>query len=162
VNGGAARVRGIELAYRQQFSNLPGFWKGFGVFANYTRLQTHGDYGDLGADAGPADLVGFVPKSGNLGLTYNAQPWSIRAQINYTGSQLFRFNANIANRQYEYSKCPLDLSVKYEFSPRFSVYVDAINVFRSPIQRRYQYVAFREMGHDRYSPSIKAGISGRF
>ena len=162
VNGGSARVRGLEVAYQQQFSNLPGFWKGFGIFANFTRLQTEGDYGDIGTNSGPADLVGFVPKSGNLGLTYNAMPWSIRAQVNYTGSQLFRFNATLANRQYEYSKSPVDLSVKYTFSPRFSVYLDVINVFRSPIQRRFQYVSSREMGHDRYSPSIKAGISGRF
>jgi iron complex outermembrane recepter protein len=162
VNGGSARVRGLELAYQQQFSNLPGFWKGFGIFANYTRLQTEGDYGDIGSNSGPADLVGFVPKSGNIGITYNAAPWSIRAQMNYTGSQLFRFNANVANRQYEYSKNPVDLSVKYTINPRFSVYCDFINVLRSPIQRRFQYVPSREMGHDRYSPVIKAGIMGRF
>ena len=162
VNGGSARVRGLELAYQQQFSNLPGFWKGFGVFANYTRLQTQGDYGGIGSNSGPADLVGFVPKSGNVGFTYNALPWSIRLQMNYTGSQLFRYNANLASRQYEYSKNPLDLSVKYTINPRFSLYCDVINVFRSPIQRRYQYVPFREMGHDRYSPSVKAGIMGRF
>ena len=162
ANGGSATVRGLELAYQQQFSNLPGVWKGFGIFANYTRLQTEGDYGNIGGQSGPADLVGFVPKSGNVGLTYHAHPWAIRAQMNYTGSQLFRFNATLASRQYEYSKSPLDISVKYSFSPRFSVYLDVINVFRSPIQRRYQYVPEREMGHDRYSPVIKAGITGRF
>ena len=132
------------------------------MFANYTRLQTKGDYGDIGSNSGPADLVGFVPKSGNIGLTYNAHPWSIRVQMNYTGSQLFRYNATLANRQYEYSKNPLDISLKYALSPRFSVYCDFINVFRSPIQRRYQYVPTREMGHDRYSPVIKAGVMGRF
>jgi TonB-dependent receptor len=161
-NGGSARVRGLELAYQQQFSNLPGFWKGFGIFANYTRLETTGDYGAIGTTAGPADLVGFVPKSGNIGVTYNAHPWSVRVQMNYTGSQLFRFNANEANRQHEYSKRPLDISVKYSITPRFNLYCDVINVFRSPIQRRFQYIPEREMGHDRYSPVIKAGITGRF
>jgi TonB-dependent receptor len=161
-NGGSARVRGLELAYQQQFSNLPGFWKGFGIFANYTRLETTGDYGMIGSTAGPSDLVGFVPKSGNIGITYNAHPWSVRVQMNYTGSQLFRFNANEANRQHEYSKNPLDISVKYAINRRLSLYCDVINVFRSPIQRRFQYVPMREMGHDRYSPVIKAGITGRF
>jgi hypothetical protein len=37
-----------------------------------------------------------------------------------------------------------------------------INVFRSPIQRRFQHILSREMGHDRYSPVIKAWITGRF
>ena len=71
------------------------------------------------------------------------------AQVNYTGSQLFRFNANVAERQYEYSKSPVDLSLNYAFSLPFSVYCDVIDVFRSPIQRRYQYIATREMGRDR-------------
>lgn len=162
ANGGSARVRGLELAYQQQFFNLPGFWKGFGVFANYTRLQTTGDYGNLGSKTTPSDLVGFVPKSGNVGITYNAHPWSLRAQMNYTGSQLFRYNANVANRQHEYAKHPVDLSIKYSISPRLNLYCDVINVFRSPIQRRFQYIPSREMGHDRYSPVIKAGVTGRF
>lgn len=162
LNGGSARVRGLELAYQQQFSNLPGFWKGFGIFANYTRLETTGDYGEIGTTTTPSDLVGFVPKSGNVGVTYNAHPWSIRGQMNYTGSQLFRFNANEANRQHEYSKNPVDLSVKYSINRHLNLYCDVINVFRSPIQRRFQYIPSREMGHDRYSPSIKVGVTGRF
>lgn len=162
LNGGSARVRGLELAYQQQFSNLPGFWRGFGIFANYTRLETTGDYGNIGSTTTPSELVGFVPKSGNVGLTYNAHPWSIRVQMNYTGSQLFRYNANVANRQHEYSKNPVDLSVKYSINRRLNLYCDVINVFRSPIQRRFQYVPSREMGHDRYSPVIKLGVTGQF
>ena len=66
--------------------------------------------------------------------------------MNYTGSQLFRYNANVANRQHEYSENPVDLSVKYSINRRLNLYCDVIKVFRSPIQRRLQYIPSREMG----------------
>ena len=36
VNGGSGEIAGIELAYQQQFSFLPGMWSGLGVSTNYT------------------------------------------------------------------------------------------------------------------------------
>ncbi|MBI4624314.1 MAG: TonB-dependent receptor, partial [Verrucomicrobia bacterium] len=42
ANGGAARVKGLEAAYQQQFTFLPGWLNGFGAFANYTRLEADG------------------------------------------------------------------------------------------------------------------------
>ena len=45
-NGGTAWVRGLEFAYQQQLSelNLSRFLKPFGFFANFTWLQTQGNY----------------------------------------------------------------------------------------------------------------------
>src|SRR4030095_17257388 len=37
-NGGSARYRGFELAYKQQFTFLPGFWRGFGFYAHSTQV----------------------------------------------------------------------------------------------------------------------------
>lgn len=44
VNGGWARVRGVEFNYQQSLSFLPGWLGGFGIFANGTRLVTRGTY----------------------------------------------------------------------------------------------------------------------
>ena len=44
-NGGSAKVRGLELAYQQQFTFLPGIFQGLGAYANYSRNETEGDYG---------------------------------------------------------------------------------------------------------------------
>ena len=43
------KMEGFEIAYQQQFSFLPGFWKGFGAFANYTKLESEGNYGGPGS-----------------------------------------------------------------------------------------------------------------
>jgi TonB-dependent receptor len=36
INGGNADIFGLEFAVQRQLDFLPGFWKGFGVYANYT------------------------------------------------------------------------------------------------------------------------------
>jgi iron complex outermembrane recepter protein len=161
-NGGEALIRGYELSYQQQFTNLPGFWKGFGAFANYTRLKTEGNYGTPGANVTQAELVGFVPRSSNYGLTYAGYRWTFRAQMNYTSSHLFQFNANPLLRQYHFSRNPVDLSVKYKLTEHLSLFADLINAFRAPLQYRYMAVPFRPIGNDRFSPVLKLGVSGRF
>jgi len=44
-NGGAAKVKGLEFSYSQQFTFLPGFWNGFGAFFNATVMRAEGNYG---------------------------------------------------------------------------------------------------------------------
>ncbi|MBM3854370.1 MAG: TonB-dependent receptor, partial [Verrucomicrobia bacterium] len=44
TNGGSARMRGLEVSLQYQFSNLPGFWRGFGMYANHTWLEPSGEY----------------------------------------------------------------------------------------------------------------------
>ena len=121
-NGGKALVRGYELSYQQQFTKLPGIWRGLGVFANYTRLKTSGNYGTPGAAVTASDLVGFIPRSSNFGLTYSGHRWTLRAQMNYTSAHLFQFNANPLLRQYNFSREPLDLSVKYTLTQQLSLF----------------------------------------
>jgi TonB-dependent receptor len=84
-NGGAARIRGIELSYIQQWTFLPGIWKGLGAFANATWMEAEGNYGD--GDAAPLTpdprVAGFNPFIANIGLSYIRGRWNLRANLNY-------------------------------------------------------------------------------
>jgi iron complex outermembrane recepter protein len=159
LNGGYARVRGAEFAYQQQFSNLHGFWRGFGVFANYTWLETEGDYGNIG---NPTDLVGFVPRSGNVGVSYTGGGFTIRAKANYQGKQLWVYNVNPVLRRYRVPRTPLDLNISYAWSPRLNVFVDVLDVFESPLDMAYLYEPSRRQINAMYGRVIKFGVSGRF
>jgi hypothetical protein len=46
ANTGGARIRGFEVGDQQPYSFLPGFWRGFGSFANFSSTQAEGDYGN--------------------------------------------------------------------------------------------------------------------
>jgi hypothetical protein len=108
-----------------------------------------------------AELAGFVPRSANGGVTYTARRWAFRLHLHYTSDQLFQFHPSPVLRQYLYARRPVDISVKYNLNARISLFADAINAFRSPVQRRYMYVPGREMGHDWFSPIIKFGLNAR-
>jgi outer membrane receptor protein involved in Fe transport len=154
ANGGFARIRGIELNYQQQFTNLPGFWRGFGVFMNNTWLETIGDYGTIGASRSSGQVPGFIRRSGNVGISY----------IHY-GRTIGSINANPALQQVNYGRKKVDFSLSYAFSPRLTVYADVVNVFGDTFMAGgspYIYIPARKRGADEYPPEIKFGVSGRF
>ncbi|HUR60410.1 MAG TPA: TonB-dependent receptor, partial [Opitutaceae bacterium] len=165
MNGGSAQIRGLEFSYSQQFSKLQAFGgrlRGFGAFANFTWLQTEGNYGTPGASRNGAQLPNFTPKSGNLGVSYIAHGWTIRAKWNYTGSRLQSFNADPAQRTYNTISKPVDLNLAYQIRRGVSIYADVINVFNTPTNHEYTYIPDRKTRNDLYTTVIKFGVSGSF
>ena len=164
ANGGSARIRGVEVSYQQQFSNLPGFWRGFGVYANHTWLQTKGDYGTPGAAFQSGEVPGFIPRSANGGLSYLNRGWTLRAQYNYNGRALgSTLNANPALRQYNYSKRRVDFNASYALSPKLTLFADVINALSDTLgDNPYISIPERKRGADLFTAEIKFGVSGRF
>lgn len=161
-NGGSAKIRGIEFAYSQQFSHLPGFWRGFGAFANMTWLQTEGDYGTPGANRTGGTIPLFTPRTGNVGVSYIAHGWTIRVKVNHMSDRLESYNADPSRRVYDKGSTPTDVNLAYAFSRRFSVYADVINVFNVGTNHQYTYIRDRATRNDLYTTVIKFGVSGSF
>ncbi|MSU23280.1 MAG: TonB-dependent receptor [Opitutus sp.] len=66
TNTGSAKIKGWEFSYQQELTFLPGVLRGLGVFANFTVLDTKGDYG-TGSAVSTTEVLGFIPHSGNVG-----------------------------------------------------------------------------------------------
>lgn len=158
-NGGFAKIRGIELAYQQQLTFLPGWWSGFGVFANYTRLETEGDYGATVVRS-TSEVAGFTPETGNLGVSYIKGRSSFRIQFNHAGKYLATFNANPAALLYRQARSTVALKTRYTLSKRFDVYIDVDNVFAEP-DRASVYSTGRPQDMFKMSPQFNLGINGR-
>lgn len=161
LNGGFARVRGLELNYQQQFSNLRGFWRGFGVYGNLTLLDTKGDYGSIGNTVTQGQLAGFETRTASMGISYNSPRWSIRLQRTYNGPSKQAIQADPTNQRFNRSTKPVDLNASYTFSPRWSVFLDVVNVFDSPLVHSYIYHPSRPRSADGWKPLFKFGVSGR-
>ena len=152
VNGGSARMRGLEISLQHQFSNLPGLWRGFGMYANMTWLQPSGEY-----------LSVATGHSGNVGLSYIGHGWTVRLHQNFAGRSVVRQAANPVTQRQDFGAKRVDLNVSYRITRNLSVYVDGINILSDPLDRpSYIYVPGRKRGTDTYNPEIKSGISGRF
>lgn len=68
-NGGTANVTGIETAFQRQLDFLPGIWKGFGVYANYT-FTTSTTTGIEGRGNDKLALPGAAKHMLNASLSY--------------------------------------------------------------------------------------------
>jgi TonB-dependent receptor len=152
INGSSARMRGLELNFQQQFTNLPGFWRGFGLYANCTWLQTAGNYESQA-----------VPHSGNVGISYIDYGWTVRVQENFTGRSVAGLSATPATQLHNYGKKKVDLNVSYRITRKLTVFADVINVFGDSVGGNpFYYIPGRKRGADKFNPEVKAGLSGRF
>jgi TonB-dependent receptor len=159
-NGGSARIEGYELAYQQQFTFLPGYLRGLGMFANYTRLTTEGDYGST-TPRTTASVPGFVPKSANLGLSYSYARFSLRGKWNYKSLALFSYSANAASLRYNPSLARIDLSARFKLTRNLDFYADVVNltaelmIFQGPVAGRRDSISD-------YGRKVSFGFSGRY
>ncbi|MDO8540531.1 MAG: outer membrane beta-barrel protein [Opitutaceae bacterium] len=159
LNGGHARYRGFELSYQQQFTFLRGFWRGFGVNANYTQLETKGDYGGTVATT---QVAGFRPKSANAAINYQKGKYRSSVQANWVDAYLLTVAANPAQIVYEAPRTSVNVKFTYDYSSRTSFYLNLDNLTRSPINSRY-YTYRDRIGYTRLPyRSIAAGVQGRF
>ena len=161
ANAGAVVVQGWEFSYQQQFTFLPGFLKGFSGSANYTILNTHGKFGDTPYRRN-GEVAGFIPRSGNVGLSWRYRGFSARALYNYTGSHISTYSATSpALNYYRFARNTVNLGLAYQLSPNLSLTVDISNLFNEP-QRLYTFVPDRMRSTIINSTTITSGISGRF
>jgi iron complex outermembrane receptor protein len=85
-------IRGIEIAYQQNFTFLPGFLKNFGAQVNYTHIDSELNYiidtGSLTPPVRPqligqAPFLGASPDSVNATLYYETPRWTARVSSAY-------------------------------------------------------------------------------
>ena len=159
-NGGFAKIKGWEFEYRQQLSFLPGPFKGLGIFSNLTLITTKGDYG-TGRVQSTDEVESFVPRTGNIGLTYNHRRFAARAQVNYTGNYLITYSADRSRLIYGAPRTTTNAGFSYDVSRTLTVFCDLQNLFNPP---SYNYRLYRERPQRvyHYYSAISMGVKGRF
>jgi len=161
ANGGFARIRGWEANYRQQFTFLPGWLAGFGALANYTWLETRGDYGGAGVQT-TATLANFTPRAANVGISYIRGKFNIRLTYGMAGETLLAYNAQQHLRRYRLQGNRLELKTRYPIGRRLDVYLDVYNVTNDKLRDVFAVPDRPRSILDRNDPQIHFGINGRF
>lgn len=122
-NIGSARIRGFELSYQQQFSFLPGVWKGLGAYANFTYLEAEGDFGTA---ATTSKLGNLAPRSGNAGFNFRGRGLDLRVLSNWTAG---KYKSTLAPIEvYAEERLTFDVKVQYAINRRYSVFFDCVNL----------------------------------
>jgi TonB-dependent receptor len=159
-NGGMATIEGYELSYQQQYTFLPGLLKGLGAYANYTKIQTNGDYG-TGSPRATGTVPGFVPETANLGVSYSYGRFSVRAKWNYKTAQLTVYNDDPAQLRYLAESKRVDLNFRVRINSHINVFADLINVTGTPI--KYERGAIGRIDwYQNNGRRAVLGLSGRY
>ena len=161
-NGGSAKVKGFELGYSQQFTFLPGIWKGLGAFANLTKMQAEGNYGTGSAIALAPNprVAGFNPFVANVGVSYIRSRLSLRASFNYRGRYLTGINAIESRATYAHARPTVDIKTLYNINRNFSVYLDVVNLVMEP-DRQTEFGYGRPQTTHLMRPQFFFGVNAR-
>jgi len=161
ANAGTAFVQGWELSYQQQFTFLPGLLKGFALSANYTTLDTHGDFGGT-ANLSTGQVAGFIPRTGNLSLSWRYRAFNTRLLYNYTSDYISSYTAATVGRNlYRFKREIVNWGFGYQLSPRLSLSLDISNLFNEPV---VQYRGIKDQMERTliHGTTINVGVTGRF
>jgi iron complex outermembrane recepter protein len=155
-NLGSAKIRGLEANYSQQFRNLPKPFNGLSVSANYTRLNTEGQYAN-----GARALANFTPWTANLGASYTWRKLQVRYMYRFKSTYLTSYSATALSSTYVNQDNEIDINVEYKWKPSLAIFFDISNL--------------NDTGFDQFSLNMSrvnsaadpgrrmnAGISGRF
>ena len=160
TNAGTAEVKGWEIDYRQQFPFLPGALKGLELAANYTVLKTQGNFGGTTVTR-DTEVAGFVPKTGNVSLSYTYDRFGTRITYNYASDYLSSFNTTRALRLYTTNLKTVIWSFSYRYRPDVNFSLDFSNAFGATRQQ-HQYMPGRTSQIYVPNKMISFGVSGHF
>lgn len=160
-NRGSAKVQGMEFSYRQQLTFLPGWARGFGVNATYTKLKTEGNYGGNVA-LSTSSLQGFVPQTGAFGLTYRGYNLELRLQAVFYDEYLAAANTDLRLQQWWRSRHVWNWKSRYNFSRKWGLFFDVDNFTGAYGSELYRGFKDRPNQFGTFVPRIQVGVGGQF
>jgi TonB-dependent receptor len=164
VNGGHAYVQGIELAYQQHLTWLPGVLSGARIDANMTWTNSK-NYDLLGRTDTPP-LVGQAPWSYNITPSYATKRAIVEVGISYDGPNIAAYQWQTGNPgtltgpfgdNYYYERTQVDAQASYYLGKGFTLTAseeNANNAILGFYNGSTQYMTQREY----YKPIYYGGL----
>ena len=164
-NGDGADVLGAELALQRQFDFLPGFWRGLGLYLNYTYTwsKAEGIYGSDGTLIREnVKLPGAAPHIFNASLSYENKAFTGRISANFTSAYVDDsddggYTDDAFYDRYYDKQFFLDVNASYRITPMLRIFAEANNLTNQPL-RYYQGVAERTSQLEYYGPKFNLGL----
>ena len=147
LNGDAATLWGVELAYQNQFRKAPGFLSGFGIFLNYTWTDSEATI--PGRD-GNTTLPGQPQEVGNIALSYEKGFFSGILSYNIQGEWLEEVGGDAGEDEWVDERSQLDFQAQIRLSQQLSVYAQVYNL-TDEVYRRYLGTADQPLQEEYYS-----------
>jgi iron complex outermembrane receptor protein len=162
INSDGGPLTGVELNVQMPFSFLPGFWKDFGLLANYTHVDSDIDYiivqgnpaatPPVAAVTAELPLINLSKETANATLYYGKGGFEARVSMSYRDSYL-RIVPGLNGQDADGmdSGTYLDASASYRLNDHVQFTLEGQNLgdtyehtFNDSVARRNEY--FRNFG----------------
>ncbi len=155
INGGSATLLGVELSWQQQFTFLPGFLGGFGIYANYTHIEAQNV--ELQFRERADVLPGQASDAGNLALTFEKYGVTARISVNYNGKVIDEVGSNEDFDQWRDDHIQVDFSSTIRVGKGLDFFVNVINI-NNAVRRDYLGIEERPILREYFGTWTNAGI----
>jgi TonB-dependent receptor len=160
-----AYARGVEVAYHQKFTMLPGLLGGLGVEANGTWVDSRFKEYDKTVSGDGKDQFGSLPGTShvtwNVAGFYEDHGLAMRLSAEYVGQSLFALNGDKTLDTHQDKKLNMDFTSSYQFTSNFTGYFNVKNLLNTPL-RYYEGSPSRPIQREIYSQTYEAGIRAKF
>ncbi|HEU4747217.1 MAG TPA: TonB-dependent receptor [Gemmatimonadaceae bacterium] len=158
LNAHSGNILGLELGFQQQFTSLPGLWRGLGMSMGYTWTDSEADVFDRETKA-PFFLQS--EHVGNAALFYELNGLALRLGYAYRSEYLDALGDSAGQDLYVDAHEQLDFKASYELSQQFSVFVQMQNITDEPL-RYFSGDKSRLAENEFYSWNMMAGVNFKF
>lgn len=155
VNGANAYVYGYEIAWQQQLTFLPGFLNGFGVYGNFTQIQSKFKVPGIVSER-TVRLPSMRPKVGNASLSYEKYGFSGRISLNFYETFISELAEEQKDDLMEKGRMQLDFSASQKINKKFTVFMGISNINNA--QTILDYGDGRPNDHKYFSTWANAGF----
>lgn len=164
VNAGSGWVTGVEVAYLQHFSSLPGAWAGLGLSANYGYTMSRAN-GIPGRSDHPL-LPRTSPNTFNFSPTYDRGRVSLRLGVSFNQASIYayQFTDGLAggvngplSDVWFYTHCQVDAQGSVRLNHGLTVLASVLNLNNEVFgfyQGSPQFMIQREY----YQPTVSLGL----
>ena len=164
INAGSGWVTGLEIAYLQHFSSLPGAWGGLGLSANYgyTASQANG----IPKRSDSPMLPRTSPNAFNFSPTYDRGRFSFRVGVSYNQANIQFYNfTNGApgglkgplGDVYFYTHAQVDAQGSVGLNHGLTVIAQALNL-NNEVFGFYQGSSQFMIQREYYQPTVSLGV----
>lgn len=129
INGNDGEIFGVELAWVQQFENLPSPWNGLLISANATFADSEATV--PGRDE-KIDLPLTSETTWNLSLGYESERLSLRLAGSYRDERLLELGESSEFDRVEDEHLQWDLTARYFVTDDIQVFANVINITDEP------------------------------
>ena len=161
-NAPGGRVLGAEVTWQRQFDNLPGFWAGFGAFANYTYTDAEMEVGRTYAGRSKFPLTNQSAHTTNAGLFFERQRFN--ARLSYTDRTSFLDELNADEPRLDLfwgGRDQLDLTASLQVSSNWEAYFEGKNLTNTA-GLRYYGVRERTYEYEKFGQTYFFGVRFKY